>query len=188
MRLLRLRRRSRAAGVRRLEGGRQRAHGADPDPVQRRCRPRERRADHHRQPVADRHPGRGAAVPDGDVLHAPWRTVPARSAVRVGTPTIRRTTTSCTTCSPPTRSAGTTTASTRTPSSTISSLEAKQETDPDTQGELFRQAESILLNDDIGAIPINWYRGDYVYNPETVSNFPQTNLGLILWEQVTVSK
>jgi ABC-type oligopeptide transport system substrate-binding subunit len=66
--------------------------------------------------------------------------------------------------------------------------QAKQETDPDRQGELFRQAEGVLLNDDIGVIPVNWYRGDYVYNPETVSNFPQTNLGLILWEQVTVSK
>jgi len=65
---------------------------------------------------------------------------------------------------------------------------AKQETDADQQGEDFRSAEKILLNDDIGVIPINWYRGDYVYNPDTVSNFPQTNLGLILWEQVTVSK
>ena len=63
--------------------------------------------------------------------------------------------------------------------------QAKAETDAEAQGELFRQAESILLNEDIGAIPFNWYRGDYVYNPETVSNFPQTNLGLILWEQVT---
>jgi ABC-type oligopeptide transport system substrate-binding subunit len=65
---------------------------------------------------------------------------------------------------------------------------AKQEVDPEQQGELFRQAESILLNDDIGVIPINWYLGDYVYNPETVSNFPQNVMGLILWEQVTVSK
>ena len=65
---------------------------------------------------------------------------------------------------------------------------AKSETDPKQQGEDFRSAEKILLNDDIGVIPINWYRGDYVYNPKTVSNFPQTNLGLILWEQVAVTK
>ena len=34
-------------------------------------------------------------------------------------------------------------------------------------------------------VPINWYYSvDYVYNDETIANFPQTNLGLILWEQV----
>jgi ABC-type oligopeptide transport system substrate-binding subunit len=65
--------------------------------------------------------------------------------------------------------------------------EAKQTVDPDAQGELFRQAESILLNDDIGVIPINWYKGDYAYDQERVTNFGQTNGGLILWEQVTVS-
>jgi ABC-type transport system substrate-binding protein len=65
--------------------------------------------------------------------------------------------------------------------------EAKAETDPDRQGELFRDAEQILLNDDIGVIPVNWYRGDYVYNPEKVTNFPQSVLGLIQWEQVTVA-
>jgi hypothetical protein len=43
------------------------------------------------------------------------------------------------------------------------------------------------LNQDIGVIPINFYRGDYVYNPEKITNFPQTSLGLILWEQVTVT-
>ena len=32
-------------------------------------------------------------------------------------------------------------------------------------GALFQQAEQILLNDDM-AVPINWYLGDYVYNPE----------------------
>lgn len=66
--------------------------------------------------------------------------------------------------------------------------EAKATVDAETQGDLFRQAERILLNDDVQVIPINWYRGDYVYNPDTVTNFPQTNLGLILWEQVTVDK
>ena len=61
--------------------------------------------------------------------------------------------------------------------------EAKATTDKDAQAELFVQAESILLNDEIGAVPINWYRGDYVYSDD-VAVFPQTNFGLILWEQV----
>ena len=32
-------------------------------------------------------------------------------------------------------------------------------------------------------VPLNWYRGDYVYSDDVV-NFPQTNFGLIVWEQV----
>ena len=64
----------------------------------------------------------------------------------------------------------------RTPSSTPWSTRPRQTVDPDAQGELFRQAESILLNDDIGVIPINWYRGDYAYNDEKVTNFPQNQL------------
>jgi ABC-type oligopeptide transport system substrate-binding subunit len=65
---------------------------------------------------------------------------------------------------------------------------AKAETDPDAAGELYREAEDILLNQDIATIPINVYLGDYVYNPEKITNFPQTNLGLILWEQATVTQ
>jgi ABC-type oligopeptide transport system substrate-binding subunit len=64
--------------------------------------------------------------------------------------------------------------------------EAKQTVDPETQAQLFQDAEKILLNEDTMAIPINWYNGDYVYNPETIANFPQTNFGLILWEQVAL--
>ena len=37
------------------------------------------------------------------------------------------------------------------------------------------------------AVPINWYLGDYAYNDEKISNFPQTNFGLILWEQITLA-
>jgi len=62
--------------------------------------------------------------------------------------------------------------------------EAKQTTDKDAQAALFQEAEGILLNDATMAIPINWYRGDYVYDEDKVANFPQTNFGLILWEQV----
>jgi ABC-type transport system substrate-binding protein len=61
--------------------------------------------------------------------------------------------------------------------------EAKQETDTDKQAQLFQDAEKILLNEDTGVVPMNWYKGDYVYSDE-ISNFPQTNFGLIIWEQV----
>lgn len=63
--------------------------------------------------------------------------------------------------------------------------EAKQTTDTEAQGELFRQAESILLNDATMAIPINWYKGDYVYDADKWENFEQTNAGLIFWERIT---
>ena len=61
--------------------------------------------------------------------------------------------------------------------------EAKQTVDADEQASLFQEAEQILLNDDTGVMPMNWYRGDYVYSDDIV-NFPQTNFGLIVWEQV----
>ncbi len=62
--------------------------------------------------------------------------------------------------------------------------QAKATVDKDEQAALFQQAEELLLNEDIGAVPVNWYKGDYVYNDQTIATFPQTNLGLILWEQV----
>jgi oligopeptide transport system substrate-binding protein len=61
--------------------------------------------------------------------------------------------------------------------------EAKQTVDPDEQASLFQQAETILL-DDVGVIPIVWFRGDYVYNDAEIGGFTQTNFGLILWEKV----
>ncbi len=62
--------------------------------------------------------------------------------------------------------------------------QAKATVDKTQQASLFSQAEQMLLNEDVGVIPVNWYVGDYVYNPDTVAKFPQTSLGLILWEQV----
>ena len=62
--------------------------------------------------------------------------------------------------------------------------EAKQTVDADEQAALFQDAERILLNDATMVIPINRYLGDYVYNEDKVANFPQTNFGLIIWEQV----
>jgi ABC-type transport system substrate-binding protein len=64
--------------------------------------------------------------------------------------------------------------------------EAKSETDKDAAAALYQQAEELLVNTDIGTVPLLWYVGDYVYNPDKVTNFPQTGLGLVLWEQVTV--
>jgi oligopeptide transport system substrate-binding protein len=65
--------------------------------------------------------------------------------------------------------------------------EAKATTDADKQGELFRQAESILLEDS-AVIPLNWYRGDYAYNGDKIGGFTQTNLGLITWENVFIKQ
>jgi len=64
---------------------------------------------------------------------------------------------------------------------------AKATTDAKEQAELFQQAEGVLLNDEIMAIPVNWYRGDYAYNKEKLARFPQTNFGLIPWEQVALA-
>jgi oligopeptide transport system substrate-binding protein len=66
--------------------------------------------------------------------------------------------------------------------------EAKANPDPAAAGELFNEAEDILLNQDIAVVPINFYRGDYVYNPERITGgFTQSSLGLIPWETVTVA-
>jgi ABC-type oligopeptide transport system substrate-binding subunit len=64
--------------------------------------------------------------------------------------------------------------------------EAKQTVDKDAQAKLFQEAEQILLNDDVMAVPINWYLGDYAYDRDKIAAFPQTNLGLVMWEQITL--
>jgi ABC-type oligopeptide transport system substrate-binding subunit len=65
--------------------------------------------------------------------------------------------------------------------------QAKQTVDPAEQAALFQQAEQILLNTATMTVPINGYLGDYAYDQEKISNFPQTNFGLINWEQVTLA-
>ena len=65
--------------------------------------------------------------------------------------------------------------------------QGKATPDEEEQGELFRQAEQVLLNDDIGTIPINWYLGEYVYNPETIANLVQEPDLHIEWETVAVA-
>ena len=165
--------------VRRVEGGRRLAEPArsrsssTPVPATRTS------CDHHRQPDGDRHPGRGRAVPDGDVLQPPRRRAVPDLPLRL----VRRL--------PDVRQLHVRPVPHRlarwqqprllaTRSSTTWSTQAKAETvDPDEQAELFQQAEKILLNDRHRRIPINWYTGDYVYNQENIANFPQTNFGLI---------
>jgi ABC-type oligopeptide transport system substrate-binding subunit len=65
--------------------------------------------------------------------------------------------------------------------------EGKQTVDKDEQAQLFQDAEKILLNDLTGVVPINWYRGDYVYDPERVASFPQ-EFGIIKWERVRLAE
>lgn len=62
--------------------------------------------------------------------------------------------------------------------------QAKQTVDPAEQAELFQQSEEVLLNEATMAIPINWYKGDYVYNADKWTDFEQTNQGLIFWERI----
>jgi ABC-type transport system substrate-binding protein len=62
--------------------------------------------------------------------------------------------------------------------------EGKQTVDAGEQADLFTQSEQVLLNDNVGVIPIVWYRGDYTYNEDELANFAQTNFGLIIWETV----
>ncbi|MDQ3176969.1 MAG: ABC transporter substrate-binding protein [Actinomycetota bacterium] len=65
--------------------------------------------------------------------------------------------------------------------------EAKETTDLAAAGELYNQAEEVLLNEQIMAVPINWYLGDYAYDQEKFSEFPQTNQGLLIWEQIALN-
>jgi ABC-type oligopeptide transport system substrate-binding subunit len=65
--------------------------------------------------------------------------------------------------------------------------DAKSTVDAGEQADLFHQAETILLNDQIGTIPINWYRGDYVYNGDEIANLEQNPDLHIEWETVSLS-
>jgi ABC-type oligopeptide transport system substrate-binding subunit len=66
--------------------------------------------------------------------------------------------------------------------------QAKQTVDKAAQAKLFQQAESELLNKQVGVVPINSYLGEYAYDNAKVAKFTQTSLGLILWEQVQLKK
>ncbi len=62
--------------------------------------------------------------------------------------------------------------------------EAKRTVDPARQAGLFQQAEELLLNTDMAAIPINFYKGGEVYNPKKIASLPIDGLGKVAWEQV----
>ena len=65
--------------------------------------------------------------------------------------------------------------------------EAKRTLDPQAAADANHRAERVLLNDDVGTIPINWYKGDYAFNADKVKGFEQNSLGLIPFELVTVN-
>ncbi len=65
--------------------------------------------------------------------------------------------------------------------------EAKTKTDADEANTLFQEAERVLLNDDVGVVPLNYQNGDYVFNPDRVPDFTQRPDGIIAYETVTVS-
>jgi oligopeptide transport system substrate-binding protein len=65
--------------------------------------------------------------------------------------------------------------------------DAKSTTDADEAGQLYREAEQILLNDDIGTIPINWYNGTLVYNGDKIANIVEEPTGHVQWETVQLS-
>ncbi|MGH9247879.1 MAG: peptide ABC transporter substrate-binding protein [Acidimicrobiales bacterium] len=65
--------------------------------------------------------------------------------------------------------------------------EAKRTTDFDAAVDLYHQAEQILLNEDVGTIPINWYRGTTAYNGDRIANLIQDPDMHIEWETVSLS-
>ncbi|HZB40250.1 MAG TPA: ABC transporter substrate-binding protein, partial [Ilumatobacter sp.] len=64
--------------------------------------------------------------------------------------------------------------------------DAKATTDADEAGELYREAEQLLLNTDTGVVPINWYNGTRVYNGDKVANFVEQPTGHVTWETVSL--
>ena len=63
--------------------------------------------------------------------------------------------------------------------------EAQAETDDAKRGELYNQAEDILLNKETGAVPLVYYTGGQVFR-DRVTNYDQPPLGIMLWERVAV--
>jgi oligopeptide transport system substrate-binding protein len=58
-------------------------------------------------------------------------------------------------------------------------------TDEVERESLLQQAESRLLNDTTGYMPITWYTGNYVFDPKALADLPQTPVGAIEWERVS---
>ncbi|MEI7886926.1 MAG: ABC transporter substrate-binding protein [Actinomycetes bacterium] len=62
---------------------------------------------------------------------------------------------------------------------------AQSEPDSAKRSQLYRDAETYLLNDSTGTVPINWYNGDQVY-ADNVVGYAQPPLGIIAWENVGI--
>lgn len=65
--------------------------------------------------------------------------------------------------------------------------EAQAETDTVKRGQLYNEAEAILLNQQTVAIPLVFYVGNNVFR-DRVINFDQPPLGIMLWERMAVSQ
>ena len=65
--------------------------------------------------------------------------------------------------------------------------QAQAETDDAKRGELYNQAESLMLNDETAAVPLNWYTGGQVYRDRVV-NYDQPPLSIMLWERMAVNE
>ncbi len=88
-----------------------------------------------------------------------------------------------TTCTAAPPSAATTSGRSTTPTFDDLVDQAQAEPDDEKRADLYRQAETYLLNDATGTVPINWYNGDQVY-ADNVTGYEQPPLGIILWENV----
>ena len=62
--------------------------------------------------------------------------------------------------------------------------QAQAEPDDTKRGELYNEAESYMLNDQTAAVPLVWYTGGQVFR-DTVQNFDQPPLGIMLWERMS---
>jgi ABC-type oligopeptide transport system substrate-binding subunit len=63
---------------------------------------------------------------------------------------------------------------------------AQAETDDTKRGELYNEAEDLLLNKETEAVPLVFYVGGQVFRDRVV-NFDQPPLGLMLWERLAVN-
>ncbi len=62
---------------------------------------------------------------------------------------------------------------------------AQAETDEVKRGQLYNDAEDLLLNEETNAIPLVYYTGGQVFR-DRVENYDQPPLGIMVWERVAV--
>jgi oligopeptide transport system substrate-binding protein len=63
--------------------------------------------------------------------------------------------------------------------------QAQGETDAAKRASYYQDAEKVLLNEQVNAIPLNWYTGQNVFGNNVV-NYDQPPLGTMLWERLAV--